>query len=1228
MPLFLGVSAIVLQIFWLLFMSTNLTQPVLAHDLAEWTSWFNIDHPGGNGDYERLEAIRFYYRERVCQNPLDVQARTTLWVPAERTRERVHMSPNKGFWCINREQLPGKNCSNYHIRFLCSLAEHSWSDWARWGKCRGQCGHPGYQTRRRLCVVTGHVNMVRPEDCEGQAVQGRICHRSCHANGRWSQWSRWTRCNASCGAGTQIRRRTCEVGRPKRCHGVHTESRTCTFKPCHECNLTCAIGRANEDCSHCVCEWHTLTGTVLFAGKMPLAGVTISAIGQPGRKLAETNVNGRFTVSGLCPDNSTWLRVVRRKYIPTVMSMPWGSKSNSVLRVDLQQAVKPFISKHPEDRMRFERQGLILCCKAEGFPTPNSFLWYHNNTLLDWNVYKYNNNLVLKNLKPSQTGEYYCKATNEAGSIKSKPANIYVVASGRPPCNPNPVSNLIQLPYDCFQVHSNSAFVDVGWCPSQPCTNNRHFILNCHDGVTSCCGVTKMKEKLIQCKGYTLPTKVITECGCKKCTQAKIIVRGHAVAEDNGEALRFGKILMGDERIGMTGYKGTFNLQVPPKTKRLVLTFVDRLGIFVTTTKVLPFNKNGGSIFHEIKMQRKKPPVEIDSSVTNTLTLNDMDKANPMGQIEIPANAFYRTNGKLYNGTVQASVTFLDPRNMSSIAAASSDLNFVNDEGDLFPLRTYGMFSVDFKEETTQESLDVGKVNVYLDAAQVTMPEHRGAMKLWSLNPVTGIWEEEGDLRMGKVRRNKREARTFLIGNMEIRERRLFNLDVPEARRCFVKMRAFRSDRFIPTEQVQGVVISLINMEPQPGFSANPRAWGRFDSVITGPNGACLPAFCDLRQPDAYTAFVTANIGGEDLEAVPSSPKLNPNMVGVEQPYLGKLAYRRTDHDDPRQKKTAFKINLAKPNPNSPEESNGPIYAYSSLKQCEEAPFSDNHFRFFRVEEDRYQFNTVPFNENDLTTWTEDYLSWWPKPMEFRACYIKLKILASEQVMVRSRNLGGTHSETVGKLYGIRDVRSIQSTPKENISAACLEFKCSGLLFDENEIDRTMVEILPQGDCRRQSINSLLQEYLINHPPLTINNETHLFKMFAPLDPLGHNYGIYTMTDQDPKLAKEIALGRCFEGSSDSASRVMNPDNGVGVTFSCSYRDVGHSDLFKRMQTSPAATLAEIGQDMGRMRTSDSQQRRRTQLRTRGGVRGRQVLERLRQRVRSAQERQQQRIGS
>lgn len=90
---------------------------------AEWTSWFNIDHPGGDGDYESLEAIRFYYRGRVCERPVAIQARTTEWELPEDVGEVVHVSPKKGFRCINKEQPQGKTCSNYHIRFLCPLGE-------------------------------------------------------------------------------------------------------------------------------------------------------------------------------------------------------------------------------------------------------------------------------------------------------------------------------------------------------------------------------------------------------------------------------------------------------------------------------------------------------------------------------------------------------------------------------------------------------------------------------------------------------------------------------------------------------------------------------------------------------------------------------------------------------------------------------------------------------------------------------------------------------------------------------------------------------------------------------------------------------------------------------------------------------------------------------------------------------------------------------------------------
>lgn len=85
---------------------------------GEWTTWFNIDDPGGKGDYEWLDAIHFYYGDRVCAQPLRLEARTTDWIPAGSTGQVVHSSPREGYWCVNREQRPGQNCSNYTVRFL------------------------------------------------------------------------------------------------------------------------------------------------------------------------------------------------------------------------------------------------------------------------------------------------------------------------------------------------------------------------------------------------------------------------------------------------------------------------------------------------------------------------------------------------------------------------------------------------------------------------------------------------------------------------------------------------------------------------------------------------------------------------------------------------------------------------------------------------------------------------------------------------------------------------------------------------------------------------------------------------------------------------------------------------------------------------------------------------------------------------------------------------------
>ncbi|XP_074862648.1 cartilage intermediate layer protein 1 isoform X2 [Carettochelys insculpta] len=991
------------------------------------------------------------------------------------------------------------------------------------------------------------------------------------SKGFWSPWSKWSECSAQCSkTGVQTRTRTClaESHMDLHCKEATEEGRLCFGHSCTDCNLTCTMGRVNAECDACMCEDHILHGMVSLADGSPAAEATIYVQSETLKLLTESDSNGAFRIPGVCPDGKNILKIKKARYATATVPVPASTKKSSVIHVHLKRADKPYIVKNPTDQVRRIGQSVTLCCKAVGNPAPNQYLWYHNGTLLDSSVDNYNSNLVLKNLNMDQAGEYFCKARNDAGSVKSQMAKLSVIAIHEASCNPSPESYFIRLPHDCFQNATNSFYYDVGKCPANKCAGKTDEGLQCKDSVAYCCGVSKMEEREISCSGYSLPTKVAVQCGCGVCTEMKRTVRGRATAMDNDEPMRFGYIYIGNNRIGMTGYKGNFAVRIPADTERLVLTFVDRLQKFVNTTKVLPFNKKGGAVFHEIKLLRKQAPVTLESSEANTIPLGDMEGNEPVAELEIPPNTFYRQNGELYTGKVKASVTFLDPRNTSTATAAQSDLNYINEDGDMFPLHTYGMFSVDFTDETATESLNAGKVKVHLDSAQVRIPEHLQQMKLWSLNPETGLWEEEGDFKPDKSTRRKREERTFLVGNMEIRERRLFNLDVPESRRCYVKVRAYRSERFLPSEQVEGAVISIINMEPVSGYSSNPRAWGRFDSAVTGPNGACLPAFCDEQRPDAYSAYLMANLGGEELEAVASSPRLNPNNIGVPQPYLNKLNYKRADHMDPRIKKTAFSITVAKPSPSTAEERNGPIYANENLRECEQAHYSAAHFRFYRIEGDRYDYNTVPFNENDPMSWTEDYQAWWPNPMEYRACYIKVKINGPQEVNIRSRNMGGTHPYTVGKLYGIRDVRTIRDMEQPNVSTVCLEFKCSGMLYDQDRVDRTLVRIIPQGNCYRESVNSMLQEYLVNHLPLAVNNESGEYTMLAPLDPLGHNYGIYTVTDQNPSIAKEIALGRCFDGTSDGTSRVMKSNVGIALTFNCVEKEVMQQSLFQSLRNS------------------------------------------------------------
>ena len=126
-------------------------------------------------------------------------------------------------------------------------------------------------------------------------------------------------------------------------------------------------------------------------------------------------------------------------------------------RTHLCVSVRAFGSSETELQDVCENLSLFLCCHHRSrvqfpdvslrysvllvFPSLSShplILRYHNGTLLDRTLFKYEEDLVLRDLKPGQAGHYHCKASSPAGSIKSTQAFLTVigmyVCTGRKTC--------------------------------------------------------------------------------------------------------------------------------------------------------------------------------------------------------------------------------------------------------------------------------------------------------------------------------------------------------------------------------------------------------------------------------------------------------------------------------------------------------------------------------------------------------------------------------------------------------------------------------------------------------------------------------------------------------------------------------------------------------------------------------------------------------------------------
>lgn len=54
-----------------------------------WTQWFDRDNPDGTGDWETLILLRKWYRGRICDDPIEIEATTLSGTPSAATGDVI-----------------------------------------------------------------------------------------------------------------------------------------------------------------------------------------------------------------------------------------------------------------------------------------------------------------------------------------------------------------------------------------------------------------------------------------------------------------------------------------------------------------------------------------------------------------------------------------------------------------------------------------------------------------------------------------------------------------------------------------------------------------------------------------------------------------------------------------------------------------------------------------------------------------------------------------------------------------------------------------------------------------------------------------------------------------------------------------------------------------------------------------------------------------------------------
>ena len=344
------------------------------------------------------------------------------------------------------------------------------------------------------------------------------------------------------------------------------------------------------------------------------------------------------------------------------------------------------------------------------------------------------------------------------------------------------------------------------------------------------------------------------------------------------------------------------------------------------------------------------------------------------------------------------------------------------------------MFAMIFEDENGNRLSIPGEVTITVTAE--SLGNNTEDIKVWTLNPDTGLWVFASDLveEEDSVSRRKRQINeggwgqqtyTATIRGISI-DVRWFNFDAISRQTCVAKIRLFHGDEFLESQQMSNGQVSIV-LQDSNGY--NSLSTNRVSTDNTdNSNGFCMVLPCDSSRNTAsqqFKGYIFADYQNEEL--IPA-PRTASGLSNSDIELNTELDYETEGNKI----KVNFDERLVH------VEGKGPFYnwerkwRYSSV--CSNAQFNKNHFRFYRnyenvIEVDSYDIIPAdPYEQNtqNLLLWF-DLVSFFPllrtpRPRfwNFQTCFIKVNARSGTRIQAISFVSDSNHPFN-GEIYGTRE---------------------------------------------------------------------------------------------------------------------------------------------------------------------------------------------------------------